>query len=137
MNKEKVFTIIRYVFAIPAGVLAYILCDLVLLFLMRLPENQTYGDIVMKFVWVEFINIIAFFCVLNYTLPKYKFVISVVLASIIGTLLLILLVMNYYYGLITVKVIIALILNYSALIMSCSMSYKGTFDEFINSIKGG
>lgn len=128
MNKGKVLTIVSYIFAIPMGILAYLFSALLLTLYTPIEGSyETYFGILIRFIWLNFGHFIAFFWGLNITLPNHKFIITLILASILSTIFIIMFIFYIYLGILTAEIIFAFILNLLAFIVSPIMSYYNKF----------
>lgn len=131
MNKEKIWNICRYFLAVPAGILGYLASSILLLLSSRIyPEYMTVWDWIMNFIWKNFIHILAFFWFFNSMLPKHKFILTLILSTILSTLSIILLIVYIIYDVLTLEIFFGFVLMLSAFIVSCVLSRENIFGDF-------
>jgi hypothetical protein len=127
---EKIPSWLRYILAIPFGIIMVLFIALITLItqLLYADPNSLWITII-SFIFANGINVIVFFYGLNIMLPKKKFVITLAISIIVGILYSISQGMSIVMNTITWEYIIAYILFMTCMGISCYMSYKGKFEE--------
>ncbi len=127
---EKIPNWLRYILAIPFGIIMVLFIALITLItqLLYADPNSLWITII-SFIFANGINVIVFFYGLNIMLPKKKFVVTLVISIIVGILYSISQGMLIVMDTITWEYIIAYILFMTCMGISCYMSYKGKFEE--------
>lgn len=121
---RKIPNIWRYILAIPVGIIGVIVAFI----LMNISDlwisdpNSLYHTINI-FIFRNFLNIIAFFYLMNYTLPKHQFKITLTLSIGFGIYYCMLMGIAYFNNITTWEYIVANILVISALIISCVIAF--------------
>lgn len=121
---------LRYILAIPFGILAVLfICLIIFISQLLYADPNSLWTIISNFIFANGINVIVFFYGLNIMLPKKKFMITLTISIIVGILYSILQGMSIVMNILTWEYIIAYILFMTCIVISCYMSYKGKFEE--------
>lgn len=132
IEKEKIEKIpiwLRYILAIPFGLLQTILFGLV-----NIISNSIYRDSnslsaqLITFLYKNGINVIVFFYGINYMLPNHKFIITLIISVIFGIIYTFIEGMSFVIGNISLEYTLAYIEMIICLIVSCYLSFNKKFE---------
>lgn len=124
--KEKIENMpnwLRYILAVPFGLLAVVFISIILIISNYLYSNENWQNIVM-FLYKNGINVIVFFVAFNIMMPKYRFQITLTICILLGILYSIVQGMSIMQGTMTTEYIVAYIEFIISLIISCISSFK-------------
>lgn len=120
---------LRYVLAIPFGIILVILIGIVILI-----SNSIYSDIdslwfqLITFLYKNGINVIVFFWGVNSMLPAHRFTITLIISIIFGIIYTFIEGMAFMVGNISLEYILAYIEIIICLIISCYYSFNKKFE---------
>lgn len=126
---EKIPNWLRYIFALPYGLLISIIGFIIMRFsLLLFADPKSLYFAIISFIFKNGVNILLFFYGLNLMLPNHKFVITIIISIIFGLLYTFLEGMIVIANNISIEYTLAYIEVIISLIISCWLSYNKKYE---------
>lgn len=127
---EKIPNWLRYIIAIPASLIGTILIIMFINFnTMLFSDTNSLWYSAINFILANFVSVLVFFLCLNYILPKYKFIFTLILSILLLILIYCLLIFSTLSNNLSTQYVIGNILFSIGCVISCYLSKKEKFNE--------